>query len=110
MTVKLPPDIEDLDDYTESINILCHADTGAGKTVMWSRLPNVLILAVEEGAVSAKRWELKNPRPKALGLIKVWKASSWAACPDAQARPARPFSKAATRSSSTALVGFMMRE
>jgi hypothetical protein len=73
----LPPDIEDLDDYTESINILCHADTGAGKTVMWSRLPNVLILAVEEGAVSAKRWERVKPRPKSAGIIKVWKVPHW---------------------------------
>jgi len=74
----LPPDIEDLDDYTESINILCHADTGAGKTVLWSRLPNVLILAVEEGAVSAKRWEQTHPRPRAAGVIKVWKCYTWA--------------------------------
>lgn len=70
-------DIEDLEDFTESINILCHADTGAGKTVMWSRLPNVLILAVEEGAVSAKRWERDHPRPKSLGVIKVVKVRSW---------------------------------
>ena len=83
MTVKLPPDIEDLDDYTESINILCHADTGAGKTVLWSRLPNVLILAVEEGAVSAKRWEMKHPRPKTAGVIKVWKINHWSKLVDA---------------------------
>lgn len=75
---KLPPMIEDLEDFTESINILCHADTGAGKTVMWSRLPNVLILAVEEGAVSAKRWEKSHPRPSSLGIIKVVKCRSWA--------------------------------
>lgn len=73
----LPPDIEDLEDYTESINILCHADTGSGKTVLWSRLPNVLILAVEEGAVSAKRWERTHPRPKSAGIIKVWKCYTW---------------------------------
>lgn len=76
-TLDLPPDIEDLDDYTESINILCHADTGSGKTVMWSRLPNVLILAVEDGAVSAKRWEKENPRPRSLGIIKVVKVKHW---------------------------------
>ncbi len=77
-TLDLPPDIEDLEDFTESINILCHADTGGGKTVMWSRLPNVLILAVEEGAVAAKRWERDHPRPKSLGIIKVVKVRSWA--------------------------------
>lgn len=78
MSKSMPPDIEDLEDYTESINILCHADTGAGKTVMWSRLPNVLILAVEDGAVSAKRWEKDHPRPKTLGIIKVVKVKTWA--------------------------------
>lgn len=76
-TLELPPDIEDLEDFTESINILCHADTGSGKTVLWSRLPNVLILAVEEGAVSAKRWEQDHPRPKSAGIIKVVKVRSW---------------------------------
>lgn len=76
-TADLPPDIEDLEDYTETINVLCHADTGAGKTVLWSRLPNVLILAVEEGAVSAKRWEKDHPRPKSAGIIKVWKVPHW---------------------------------
>src|SRR6478609_9503521 len=40
---------------------------------MWSRLPNVLILALEEGTVSAKRWERTHPRPKSAGIIKVWK-------------------------------------
>lgn len=77
MATKLPPDIEDLEDFTESINILCHADTGAGKTVLWSRLPNVLILAVEEGAVSAKRWERDHPRASSLGIIKVVKVRAW---------------------------------
>lgn len=77
MSVKLPPEIEDLSDFTESINILCHGDTGSGKTVVWSRLPNVLILAVEEGAVAAKRWEKDHPRAKSLGIIKVVKVKSW---------------------------------
>ena len=72
-SADLPPDIEDLEDYTETINILCHGDTGSGKTVLWSRLPNVLILALEEGTVAAKRWERDHPRPKAAGIIKVWK-------------------------------------
>lgn len=49
------PVIEEMADTTESINILCHSQTGAGKTVLWSMLPNMLILAVEEGTVSAKR-------------------------------------------------------
>lgn len=68
MSVKLPPEIEDLDDYTESINMLIHADTGAGKTVLVGKLPKALILAVEEGTISAKRMGSK---------AKVWKIRSW---------------------------------
>lgn len=83
--IELPPDIEDLKDYTETINILCHSDTGGGKTVLWSRLPNVLILALEEGTVSAKRWERKHPRPKSAGIIKVWKCPTLEAFVEAYA-------------------------
>lgn len=66
--VKLPPQIVDIDDFTESINILCHADTGAGKTVLWSQVPDLLILAIEEGTISAKR---RGARAK------VWRIHSW---------------------------------
>ncbi len=72
--VVLPDEIVDLEDYTESINILCHADTGAGKTVLWAALPNILILAVEEGTVSAKRM---LPPPKAGQMRKVWRCKTW---------------------------------
>lgn len=73
----LPPEIEDLDEYDENMNFLCHADTGSGKTVMWSQLPNVLIVAVEEGAIAAKRWLRNHPRPKSLGIIKVRRVRHW---------------------------------
>lgn len=49
------PLIEEMDEFTESINILCHSDPGGGKTRMWSQLPKTCILAVEEGTVAAKR-------------------------------------------------------
>lgn len=62
------PIIEEMEDTTESINILCHSQTGAGKTVLWSTLPNMLILAVEEGTVSAKRQGSQ---------AKVMKIKSW---------------------------------
>lgn len=65
---KLPPMIQDIDDLVEPINILCHGDTGAGKTRLWSRLPNVLILAIEDGVISAKRAGIKG---------KVWRCPHW---------------------------------
>src|SRR5690349_21672989 len=74
MASALPPEIVDLADYTESTNILCHADTGAGKTVLWAALPNILILAIEEGTVSAKR---RLPPPKAGTKRKVWRIRTW---------------------------------
>lgn len=68
MVTKLPPEITDLDDYTESINILIHGDTGTGKTVLAAALPKLLIIAVEEGTISAKRWGSN---------AKVWKINHW---------------------------------
>jgi hypothetical protein len=62
------PIIEDMDDMTETMNILCHGDTGSGKTVLWAGLDNMLILAVEEGTVSAKRRG---------STAKVMKVKSW---------------------------------
>lgn len=75
MNEDLPPEIMDLDDYTESINILCHSDTGGGKTVLWAQLPKVLILSVEEGTISAKRW-MKKHTPDRKD-IKVWRVKRW---------------------------------
>lgn len=74
MVTKMPPQIIDLEDFTESINVLCHADTGAGKTVLWAALPDILILAIEEGTVSAKRM---LPPVKAGHKRKVWKIHNW---------------------------------
>jgi len=74
MASALPPEIVDLADYTESTNILCHADTGAGKTVLWAALPDILILAIEEGTVSAKR---RLPPPKPGTKRKVWRIRTW---------------------------------
>lgn len=74
MATKMPPQIIDLEDFTESINVMCHADTGAGKTVLWAALPNILILAIEEGTVSAKR---VLPAVKAGQKRKVWKIHDW---------------------------------
>lgn len=73
-TIDLPDEIVDLSDYTESINILCHGDTGSGKTRLWAALPNVLILAVEDGQVSVNR----SLPPVGKGqLRKVWRCKTW---------------------------------
>lgn len=49
------PQIEEMADYTEAVNILCHGDSGSGKTVLWADLPDTIVISIEEGTVSAKR-------------------------------------------------------
>lgn len=68
MVEALPPEIQDIDDFTESINILVYGDSGCGKTVMGSALPDLLIVAAEPGTVSAKR---------AGSRAKVWPIHEW---------------------------------
>lgn len=68
-TRGLPPEIIDLMDYTESINWLLYGHSGAGKTVIAGKLPGkVLILANEQGTISAKRQGSK---------AKVWLIRRW---------------------------------
>jgi phage nucleotide-binding protein len=68
-TRGLPPEIIDLQDYTESINWLLYGHSGAGKTVIAGKLPGkVLILANEQGTISAKRQGSK---------AKVWTIRKW---------------------------------
>jgi hypothetical protein len=56
-------------DYTESINWLLYGHSGAGKTVIAGKLPGkVLILANEQGTISAKRQGSK---------AKVWLIRRW---------------------------------
>lgn len=68
-TRGLPPEIIDLMDYTESINWLLYGHSGSGKTVLAGQLPGkVLILANEQGTISAKRQGSK---------AKVWIIRRW---------------------------------
>lgn len=60
--------IVDLDDFTESVNILVYGDPGVGKTVFAGTAPRALILRAENGAVSAKR-QGSN--------AKVWPIKTW---------------------------------
>jgi len=69
MATALPPEIIDLMDYTESINWLLYGHSGSGKTVIAGKLPGrVLILANEQGTISAKRQGSK---------AKVWLIRRW---------------------------------
>lgn len=68
---KLPTNanIVDLDDFTESINMLVYGDSGSGKTVLAGTADEkMLILATEKGLIAAKRQGSK---------AKGWKCSSW---------------------------------
>lgn len=69
MAAKLPAFIEDIEDFNESINILCHGDTGAGKNRLWGRLPRLVVLAIEDGTVSIKKAGIKG--------VKVIRCRSW---------------------------------
>lgn len=55
MPASKAPAPEALDTFTESINILCYADPGAGKTVLGGTAEEALIIALEPGTVSAQR-------------------------------------------------------
>ena len=66
---NLPAWIEDIDDFSESINILCHGDTGAGKNRLWAHLPNLFVLAIEDGATSIRRAGITG--------VKVANCRSW---------------------------------
>lgn len=57
-----PPTIIDIEDFEEKKNILCHGDTGAGKNRLWGHLPNLLIIAVEEGTISIKKAGIKGAK------------------------------------------------
>lgn len=69
MVTKLPAFIEDIEDFNEPINILCHGDTGSGKNRLWGHLPRLVVLAIEEGTVSIKKAGIKG--------VKVIRCRSW---------------------------------
>lgn len=73
---RLPRAIQDLDDFTESKNVLLYGDTGVGKTAQLATLNGkVLILATESGTVTIKRFLRRYKL--AGGQIKVWPVNQW---------------------------------
>lgn len=71
--MQMPP-ITDLDEFTESINMLVYADPGAGKTVLAGTMPNGTIIATEPGTISAKRMgsKAKVMRVKEFDEFMAW--------------------------------------
>lgn len=53
--MSLPPQIVDLNEYTETINMLVYGDPGTGKTVL-AGSDRTLIIACEPGTLSAARF------------------------------------------------------
>lgn len=70
---QMPP-ITELDDFTESINLLVYSDPGGGKTVLAGTAPNATIVATEPGTISAKRMGSKARvmRVKTLDEFMEW--------------------------------------
>lgn len=72
----MPRAIIDLEDYTESKNILEYGDTGVGKTAQLGTLPGrVLLIATETGTVTIRRF-MKRYGLKP-GKVKVWPVHKW---------------------------------
>ena len=69
MAAPTNPNIIDLEDYVESINMVIYAEPGVGKTVL-AGTDNVLFLALknEKGTIAAARQGSK---------AKVWKINEW---------------------------------
>lgn len=73
----LPRAIVDLDDYTESKNILIYGDTGTGKTILTGQLPGkVLVLSSEGGTIVIKRYMQRMGQNDAK-RFKVWPIRRW---------------------------------
>jgi hypothetical protein len=67
MAVAKPSAIVELEDEDESINLLVHGESGAGKTPFAGSAKNGLLIATEKGTISAQRrgstmelWKVKN--------------------------------------------------
>jgi hypothetical protein len=68
MVTRQPPEIIDMEDFDESINMLIYGDSGVGKTVFGGSAPNVLFVATEKGTIAAKRQGSD---------AKVWPVETW---------------------------------
>ncbi|WNM69966.1 ASCE ATPase [Rhodococcus phage GuyFagieri] len=78
MSTALPDFIVGLEDYTESINMGVYADPGVGKTVL-AGSARTLILATENGTISAARQGSKAKMVDARTVPKLDAAYEWIA-------------------------------
>lgn len=78
-TATLPRAIVDLDEFTESINLMIYGDTGVGKTELISYLPGrVLVLSSENGTIVIKRMMKRlGISQKEAKRFKVWPIRKW---------------------------------
>jgi phage nucleotide-binding protein len=72
-----PRAIQALSDYTESLNVLIYADSGAGKTVLCGTAPRALFLATEPGTISAKKQGSKAEVWPIDSHAELMKAHKW---------------------------------
>lgn len=78
-SAQLPRAIVDLEEFTESKNIMVYGDTGVGKTELISYLDGrVLILSSENGTIVIKRMMKRlKISAKEAKRFKVWPIRSW---------------------------------
>jgi hypothetical protein len=53
---KAQVEVEDLEAFNESINIMVYGDSGVGKTPFVGKAPKAVFLSTEKGSISAKRF------------------------------------------------------
>lgn len=58
-------EMQDLEDFNESINFLVYGNSGVGKTPFAAMAPNSVIISTEKGAISAKRFGSESQLIKA---------------------------------------------
>lgn len=81
---SLPRAIVDLDDFTESKNIMIYSDTGVGKTMLIAQLHGkVLIISSENGTVVIKRWLKRYGKVAESKRFKMWLVRQWQDLEDA---------------------------
>lgn len=103
---QLPPEIIGLEEYTEHINLMVYGDSGIGKTV-FAGSANTLILATEQGTVSAARQGSEAKMADCTTLEKMDRMMDW--LDDATLDPDFPFDWVAV-DTATELQSIMLRD
>lgn len=85
MATKMPRAVVDLNDFSESVNIMVYGDTGSGKTELVGHLPGkVLVISSENGTLVIKRMMKRlGWAAKEAARFKVWPIRSFQDMEDA---------------------------